>query len=825
MARLVVSDLSYCFDPAYYLDRYPDVRRSGMDPLAHFLLFGAREGRQPDPLFDARYYLAANPDVSAAGANPLIHFLRFGWKEGRRPNLLFDADFYMAHCPALPRGTNPFVHYVTRRRNGEKPRAWPAPVFPEPAVFPEPPVFPKHSYQVATGVDLTETNDSNAVDVIIPVYSGFDETHTCLASLLSADCRTLHNIVLVNDHSLDPELCRYVRDMSAAHGWTLLQNEKNLGFAASVNRGLNLHPDRDVLLLNNDTEVAHNWLDRLRAAAYAGRTGTVTPFSNNATICSYPKMGRPNSLPAGTSVQDLDNAFREVNAGCRIPLPTAVGFCMYIRRDCLNEVGAFRPEVFGKGYGEENDFCLRATYKGWQNVLAADVFVYHRGESSFGAEAESRRKAAAGIISRWYPEYSRTIARYMRNDPARPYRAAVSAWRMRHSEKPAILAISHELGGGMAQHINELREALGGKASMLKLTPGHAGAVVLRNTDPEDDFSLAFDVESDYTALIGWLRRCGISRLHVHHLLGHRLDVVALKKDLGVPMDLSVHDYFLICPQVTLTDAAGRYCGEPDPAGCNVCLAGRPPWPRLDIGGWREKYAPVVNAADRVIAPSRDTADRFRRYFPRANIVMTPHPGPRIPLPEPSPERLGRHQPLVIAVLGAMNIHKGIHRLRAVAAEVRRQKLPLQFVLVGSVDPTIARSEPFLQTGPYPNERLPALLHETGAQVLWFPAQWPETFSYTLSACLETGMPVIVPDIGAFAERVAGRSWTWVVPWDMDTGRLIELFVSVRRDHFVTGVPPPQKTPGEAVVQDDFYYVKYLPKNIPESGFPKVLNH
>src|SRR5262249_55931580 len=156
-------------------------------------------------------------------------------------------------------------------------------------------------------------------------------------------------IVLVNDHSPDPELGEYLRAMAAGHRLTLIENDTNLGFAASVNRGLALHPDRDIVVLNNDTEVPPGWLDRLVAADE--RTGTVTPFSNNATICSFPKFGIPNPMLPGMTLKDLDEIFQEVNAGKRMKIPTAVGFCMYIRRECLIEIGEFRPEIFGKGYG------------------------------------------------------------------------------------------------------------------------------------------------------------------------------------------------------------------------------------------------------------------------------------------------------------------------------------------------------------------------------------------------------------------------------------------------------------------------------------------
>ncbi|MGD0639111.1 MAG: hypothetical protein ABSC22_00060 [Roseiarcus sp.] len=71
------------FDTRWYLERYEDVRRSGLNPLLHYWLHGWREGRDPGPGFQSEYYLEANPDVRAAGVNPLAHYLRHGRHEGR----------------------------------------------------------------------------------------------------------------------------------------------------------------------------------------------------------------------------------------------------------------------------------------------------------------------------------------------------------------------------------------------------------------------------------------------------------------------------------------------------------------------------------------------------------------------------------------------------------------------------------------------------------------------------------------------------------------------------------------------------------------------
>jgi hypothetical protein len=81
-ARLAASGL---FDEKFYREQNPDVAKAGQNPLLHFLLHGAGEGRDPSPLFDLSWYLAAYPDVAAAKINPLLHYYLHGAAEGRRP--------------------------------------------------------------------------------------------------------------------------------------------------------------------------------------------------------------------------------------------------------------------------------------------------------------------------------------------------------------------------------------------------------------------------------------------------------------------------------------------------------------------------------------------------------------------------------------------------------------------------------------------------------------------------------------------------------------------------------------------------------------------
>jgi GT2 family glycosyltransferase len=270
------------------------------------------------------------------------------------------------------------------------------------------------------------------IDVVIPVYRGLEATRRCVESVLASKQAAAHEVVVLDDASPEPEIAAYLDALARDRRITLLRNDANLGFVRTVNRGMALHGDRDVVLLNSDTEVANDWLDRLHRAAHgAPDIGTVTPFSNNATICSYPYLDWPGGVPGGLGLAGLDALIAEANAGVTVDLPTAIGFCMYIRRDCLAAVGPFDEATFGRGYGEENDFCLRAEAAGWRNVLAADVFVYHQGSVSFGDDRHALMASAGAAILARYPDYMDKVVAFVRRDPVAPLRDRIDTLRRR----------------------------------------------------------------------------------------------------------------------------------------------------------------------------------------------------------------------------------------------------------------------------------------------------------------------------------------------------------------------------------------------------------
>ena len=199
------------------------------------------------------------------------------------------------------------------------------------------------------------------VDVIVPVYKGAGEFRNCLRSL-ERSLPSWARIVVVDDAAPDPVLRSAIEGAAADCRVVLLRHENNRGFPAAVNTGMRYalagkSTGRDVVVLNSDTVVPNDWLEALVEVAYsAPDIGSCTPFSNDASVLSYPRLDAVNPALNGAETERLNSLFQRANGEASLELPTAVGFCMFIRRDCLADVGLFRDDLFAQGYGEENDW-------------------------------------------------------------------------------------------------------------------------------------------------------------------------------------------------------------------------------------------------------------------------------------------------------------------------------------------------------------------------------------------------------------------------------------------------------------------------------------
>lgn len=265
------------------------------------------------------------------------------------------------------------------------------------------------------------------IDVIIPIYNAYEDVVRCVESVLrhtAADCR----IVLIDDCSTDERIGAFLANLAsqADARIVLLKNTSNTGFVGTANRGMSLSRN-DVVLLNSDTIVTAGWLTKLRRCANSDTLiGTITPFSNNAEVCSFPLFCQNNPLE-GVDIEAVNHAMEAVAIPSYPEIPTAVGFCMYVRRALLDKIGLFDAETFGPGYGEENDFCMRAIDAGYRNVLCDDTFVAHVGSRSFSVKTEALKARNSQLLFAKYPHYLGMVQRFISEDPIAPLRARVQA--------------------------------------------------------------------------------------------------------------------------------------------------------------------------------------------------------------------------------------------------------------------------------------------------------------------------------------------------------------------------------------------------------------
>ncbi|MCX5871527.1 MAG: glycosyltransferase [Deltaproteobacteria bacterium] len=637
----------------------------------------------------------------------------------------------------------------------------------------------------------------SVVDVIIPVYRGLEQTRRCINSVLDLTTTTPFRLIVINDASPEVEVTEYLRSLFSSHQIIVVENADNLGFTATVNRGMMWSDSNDVVLLNSDTEVANDWLDKLKIHAYSGsQVGTVTPFSNNATICSYPTIEGLKNLPVGETTKSLDAAFASANKGRNIEIPTAVGFCMYIRRDCLNEVGLFDVETFGKGYGEENDFCLRAAVRGWKHLLAADTFVFHEGEVSFTGESNPRKEAASSIIRKLYPNYEAAVSEHIGLNQAYPLRVAATAARFKQSEVPVVLHILHSHGGGTEKHVEELCHTHYGKAKLLIMTPPfvEAGkaALQIRSADPLDALDIHLPT-SNVEFLVSLLHSFSVKLVHIHHVLGYPFDLHSLVEKMGVPFYLTVHDYFLICPRINLMPIGERYCGEPELSKCNHCLSVDYPLGAGDILWWRESHAWLFNDASVVICPSHDVATRCQRYFPNSVYRVVAHEKALSDVCfDIDISVLNKKEPLRVAILGVLARHKGIELIAETLLVAEKNEAPLQFQLIGYAEsdlPSVS-STLFSQTGHYVDAELVDKIHAFNPHLILFSSVCPETYSYTLTTAMKSKRPIMALNLGAFPERLAFRPWTWLIDWNISATQLVDRLCEVRITNFYTRTAP-----------------------------------
>ncbi|RYG90484.1 glycosyltransferase [Loktanella sp. IMCC34160] len=600
------------------------------------------------------------------------------------------------------------------------------------------------------------------VTIVVPVYNAFDLLPDTLNRLI-AHTDVEAQLLVIEDKSTDPRVLPFLRGWleTVPPDWTgrveLIENRKNRGFIGSVNKGLARAVERGghAILVNSDALVPAGWASRLLAPfGAAASVATVTPFSNDAEIFTVPIICQRNTVTSA-QVDEIDAVARSVDGqAALLEVPTGVGFCMAISASWLARIPSL-DDVFGRGYGEEVDWCQRARSMGGIHVVAPDLFVGHVGGESFGAEAKAGLVAANHrIIQDRYPTYDAEVQSFIQNDPLSTARLLVAlGWIGRDATLPVSVYVAHWMGGGAEYYLQD-RIAQDGAAVVLRVGGPHRVQIELWSGAAKT--AIATNDLAFVTRAIALLPRrkvvynCAVGDPSPVDIPTFLLGLVSREQD---ELQILFHDFFPISPSYNLLDSDGAYRGTPlgasstDPAHATKDASGK----TISLLDWQGGWGRVMEAATEIVTFSDDSTRHVAAVWPEIadKIHCRPHalrhPVPRIERPEPK----GR----TIAVIGNIGLQKGAGLIAPLSAVLAAQDVRL--VVIGNVDPSFAIPSRVKVHGQYEVQDLPDLVQRYGITGWLVPSIWPETFSYTTHEALATGLPVYAFAIGAQGAAVA----------------------------------------------------------------------
>lgn len=276
--------------------------------------------------------------------------------------------------------------------------------------------------------------------------------------------------------------------------------------------------------------------------------------------------------------------------------------------------------------------------------------------------------------------------------------------------------------------------------------------------------------KDDGSRLVNLLRRSHVGLVHVEHLLDAEPYFLDLHRNLEVPLAVTLHDYYLACPFIRLTDENDKYCRE---TACNDCLMRRKFYSQTDgklltnIDEWRHRWTEYLEDASLILVPSEDMKKRMQRYFPSVKVQMRENPELIYP----------KKKYIHVGLIGSLSIAKGALTIKKCLSLITRKHLPIRFTLFGTLNEVFLTQEEKQMIsimGPYKEENVYEQIRHVDVDFFWFPGTVPETYSYTLSIPIRLRIPCIATDIGAIGSRIITNYWGETYPWDAEPDEVLQ---------------------------------------------------
>lgn len=634
-------------------------------------------------------------------------------------------------------------------------------------------------------------------DIIIPIYNAYDCLKECVDSVIqNTDLKNDNSLILIDDKSPDERIKKYLEILIDEYkdiNIKVLYNDVNLGFVGTVNKGMK-YSKNDVLLLNSDTEVPPNWIDNIKKCAYSEKNvASVTPLSNNATLVSVPEGLQVNDIPQNMSFKEYAKLVNDVSFNSYPVLPTAHGFCMYIRREALNNVGYFDEKTFGKGYGEENDFSYRCLDYGYKHLLCDNTIVYHKESQSFSESKEALINNNMKILQKRYPNYVSKTDLWLKQFPIKNICKNIK-YAINIYNKKNILFLVHDWSnvtdnvGGTTIHCYDLIKSLRKECNVHVLAPENGIYKLCSYFENIEEIMYFPGIYNSSTTnlynqkykdmLFSIVDGLNIGLIHIHHMIGHYFDIIDVAKERNIRTIYTVHDFYCLCPSINMLYNMEKYCVGLENKNCAECLNRKLGINHNIIRLWRTRWEDFLSKIDEVITPSESTKYIIENEFSTVKCKAIEH---GINLDRRKAEQ-HNNDCFNIAFVGVMAKHKGAEVIENIINQIDDKQITFHVFGDSEYKSLKKNKKNYIYHGRYKREELPILFEKNNIDLVCNLSIWPETYSYTLTETIACGVPVLSYDIGAVAERIKKYNFGWVVPISSNVDDLTSTLKSIKED-------------------------------------------
>ena len=371
---------SKMFDEKYYLKKYPNIKKSGINPLSHYIILGNKEGKIPSKkyekiynsikdskMFDEKYYLKKYPNIKKSGINPFLHYIILGYKECKIPSKKFDGNYYLKNNKDVKEANfNPLVHYILY---GKKEGRF---------ISSKDEDYKFTKYSDINIKNILSVSGFKKISIILYIDSDCENTKKSIDSIIK-NTTINYELILINDNSSDDKLYTLLKKFDTNKNIKVISNSQKLGFLKSVNTVLKKSKD-DIIIMKSGIIVTVHWLLKLLVAAYSNeKIGIVIPFSDSVKFLSdiIPKTTGFDNLKPDEISNLLENVSEHIKPEVNYPDES----CIYIKRETINDIGLFDEDTNDLKKAKK-DFYQNVSDKGWKIIIDDSTYVYQNNNEA-----------------------------------------------------------------------------------------------------------------------------------------------------------------------------------------------------------------------------------------------------------------------------------------------------------------------------------------------------------------------------------------------------------------------------------------------------------